>query len=130
MGTKRRQAAVGLVDFDCDYCRRPGEYTGLPTVEDDGHTLLPENELWEAYNLRRYEHYERDFPNAKALREHLEQRIRYWMPGAEAQDFDSSMHGIDASVDAWQRRRQRKLREQATQPQFAAGEGEQNEGLR
>jgi hypothetical protein len=86
--------ARGL-SFDCGICKRPKECPGLPTVAEDGYTPLPASEVLEAYNLRRYEHYLRDFPSEEDLRQHLVDRAHYW-----ALDEPARLAEILASNDA------------------------------
>ena len=86
--------------FDCPACKRPKECPDLPTVAEDGHTRLPASEVLETYNLRRYEHYLRDFASEEDLRQHLVDRAHYWAidePGRLAEILASN----DATLAWW-----------------------------
>lgn len=92
--------------FDCGFCVRTTDksYTG-PTVDEGGNKLEPWDVL-ERYNQRRYAHLDRDFHDARALREHLVDRAHYWFrEDAAPGDLASALSGIDATVAMMEQRR-------------------------
>lgn len=87
-------------DFQCGYCKRPSECRGLPTIEEDG-SPMEEADIDQVYHDRRYEHYLNDFDNTHDLKEHLKDRIRYWMQGSTAAEVEMAMGGIPATIGWW-----------------------------
>ena len=115
-GPRDAERARGMT-FDCPACKRPKECPGLPTVAEDGHTRLLPSEIVETYNLRRYEHYLRDFVSEEELRQHLVDRAHYWAidePGRLAE----ILAGNDATLAWWliAHRRQVEVRTQQRLP--------------
>lgn len=110
-GRQPEQPARGMF-FDCEFCIRPDDrgYHG-PTVTDEGEPMAPW-EVLEAYNQRRYEHYQRDFPDGvKALREHLIDRAWWWTRELGKDAREAALQSIDATVEMLGRRRQREADE-------------------
>lgn len=96
-----------LVDFDCTYCLPVDECPTLPSVEEytdpQGHvTTIPltSTQVLEIYNNRRWEHYLRDFDTASQLKEHLEQRARYFSSSKEA--LEMNLLTVRTDVEHWE----------------------------
>ena len=108
VGRPREDTGARGLFFDCGYCIRTSDdrYTG-PTVAEGGNKLEPW-EVLERYNQRRYAHLERDYADAKALREHLVDRAHYWVREGEAGALASALAGIDATVTMMEQRRARR----------------------
>jgi hypothetical protein len=109
-GPRAAQRARGLT-FDCPACRRPAECPGLPTVAEDGHTRLSDSEIREIYNLRRYEHYLRDFGADSDLREHLVSRAHYWAVDDQKLLADH-LASVDATIAWWLIAHRRQVEDQ------------------
>jgi hypothetical protein len=118
-GPRDAERARGMT-FDCPACKRPAECPGLPTVAEDGHTRLSDSEVREVYNLRRYEHYLRDFVNDEELREHLVDRAHYWAVDDQKLLADF-LAANDATIAWWRIAHRRQVEgQQRTQERLVA----------
>ena len=95
--TRNAPATLDTVSFTCNFCVRPEESRGLPTADENGEKL-PEQDIVDHYNERRYAHYFRDFDNAPDLKKHLDDRTRYWMQGAQQVDLETALKGHTSTV--------------------------------